>query len=173
MPRIVDKTEALAALERHRHKLLPTGQGCVMCAVIELREHVVAESADVLVILDRFASRPGHLLVLPKLHIERLTALDWSAYSEIQRFAYEAAHVVERVLEPKRVYVASLGTTTPLNGSYPHIHLHVVPIPEDDERARPANVFSWSAGIVLYDDAEASELTATLRRAWLARGCEA
>ena len=106
------------------------------------------------------------ILVLPKAHIERLTALGWSAYSEIQRLGYEASHALERVFGPKRVYVASLGTSAELAGSYPHVHLHVVPIPEDDERARPAAVFSWSAGIYLYDDAEAADLTATIRAAW-------
>lgn len=41
-----------------------------------------------------------------------------------------------------------------------------MPIAEDDERARPAAVFSWSAGIVLYEDDEAAEMTAEIRRAW-------
>jgi len=165
MARVVDKAEALAALEIHRRELLPNGDGCVMCAVIAQAPRI-AESAGAVVVLDRFASRPGHLLVLPKAHIERLTALDWAAYSELQWLGYEACHAVERVFAPKRVYVASLGTSTALPGSYPHLHIHVVPIPEDDERARPAAVFSWSAGIVLYDDAEAAALVDSLRRAW-------
>lgn len=165
MARVVGKEEALAALEIHRRELLPNGEGCVMCAVVAQAPRI-AESANAVVVLDRFASRPGHLLVVPKAHIEQITKLDWPAYSELQRLGYEAVHVVERVFAPKRVYLASLGTSTALAGSYPHLHLHVVPIPEDDERARPAAVFSWSAGIVLYEEDEAADLIASLRRAW-------
>jgi diadenosine tetraphosphate (Ap4A) HIT family hydrolase len=165
MARVVGKAEALAALEVHRRSL---GDGCVMCAVVTQADRMVlvAETESAIVVLDRFASRPGHLLVIPRAHVERLVALDWPAYAEIQRLGYEACHALESVFGPKRVYVASLGTASPLAGSYPHVHLHVVPIHEDDERARPANVFSWSAGIVLYDDDEAAELTDTIRRAW-------
>lgn len=165
MAQVVGKEEALAALERHRREL---GNGCVMCAVVKRADHrvLVAETATALVVLDRFASRPGHLLVIPRDHVERVVALDWAAYSELQRLGYDAAHAIERVFGPKRTYIASLGTANPLVGSYPHLHLHVVPIAEDDERARPAAVFSWSAGIVLYEDDEAAEMTAEIRRAW-------
>ena len=167
MARIVDKPEALAALEAHRQELLPGGDGCIMCAVVARSSDVVAEGPSAVVILDRFASRIGHLLVIPRAHIERLTDLAWDDYAALQRLGFEACHAIERVYAPKRVYVASLGTTTPLVGSYPHIHLHVVPIYEDDERARPAAVFSWSAGIVLYEDTEATEHASALRRAWV------
>ena len=165
MARVVGKEEALAALEIHRREL---GPGCVMCAVMARADHrvLVKETSSALVVLDRFASRAGHLLVIPRNHVERVVALEWPQYAELQRLAYDASHAIERVFGPKRTYVASLGTANPLAGSYPHLHIHVVPIAEDDERARPAAVFSWSAGIVLYEDDEAAETTASLRRAW-------
>jgi hypothetical protein len=41
-----------------------------------------------------------------------------------------------------------------------------VPVFESDERARPAHVFSWSSGVLVYDDEEARALAARLRAAW-------
>ncbi|MNC96194.1 hypothetical protein D3C83_134980 [compost metagenome] len=69
-------------------------------------------------------------------------------------------------MQPKRVYVAALGASTPLSTSYPHYHLHVVPIDTDGEDARPARVFSWSSGIVEYEPTEAPKLIARLQEAW-------
>lgn len=50
--------------------------------------------------------------------------------------------------------------------SFPHFHVHVLPVYETGDGARPAHVFSWSAGVLVYEDAEAGELARTLRAAW-------
>jgi histidine triad (HIT) family protein len=166
--RIVPKPEALALLERHTLDLLNGGEGCVMCALAGRRDHelIIHEDARGVVRLDRFGSRRGHLLVVAKRHVESATALDWPEFCEIQRLAYDACRVIENTLRPKRVYVAALGASNALSMSYPHYHLHLVPVYEDDESARPAQVFSWSAGVVVYEPAEASELVAELGDAW-------
>ena len=48
--------------------------------------------------------------------------------------------------------------------SYAHAHVHVVPVDEVDERARPAAVFSWSSGVVVYEPDEGEALAAELGR---------
>jgi hypothetical protein len=50
--------------------------------------------------------------------------------------------------------------------SYPHYHWHVVPVPETDDRARPARVFSWSEGVIAYSAAELRRLALELRAAF-------
>jgi len=50
--------------------------------------------------------------------------------------------------------------------SFPHFHIHVLPVYDTDERARPAHVFSWSAGVLVYEDDEAHALSERLREAW-------
>ena len=59
-----------------------------------------------------------------------------------------------------------LGSPAPVPMSYAHLHVHVVPVTAADERSRPARVFSWSEGVVVYDDIEAVQLAAELRRKW-------
>ena len=67
---------------------------------------------------------------------------------------------------PVRTYVALLGASEGLPRSFPHVHAHVLPVYARDERARPAHVFSWSSGVVMYDDVEAGEIAAGIRAAF-------
>jgi len=50
--------------------------------------------------------------------------------------------------------------------TYSHYHVHVIPVYETDERARPARVLSWSEGVVVYDDGEADGICRELSLAW-------
>jgi diadenosine tetraphosphate (Ap4A) HIT family hydrolase len=165
--RTVDKEEALALLEAHTRALLSTDEQCVMCALRSGRgaPGLIRETEHGVVALDRFGSERGHLLVIAKRHVERETELPWPAYREIQRLAYDACHALRRALSPRRVYVAALGAESPLPMSFPHYHLHVIPIYEVDERARPARVLSWSSGVIVYDESEALALASVIREA--------
>jgi len=169
LPRTVQKPEALELLAENRRVLLDGGDGCVMCALVRRSRaagELLAESAAGVVVLDRFGSRPGHALVIARSHVEETTALGWPVYAELQRLAYEACTALERTLAPARTFVAVLGASAQLPMSFPHFHVHVLPVYDTDERARPAHVFSWSAGVLVYEDDEARELAARLRAAW-------
>lgn len=166
--RLLSKSEAIEALREHQGRLLRSEHECVMCALVARGDGLpsIQENEHGIVRLDRFGSRPGHLLVISRRHVERFTELPFSVYSELQRLAFDACRALERLLAPKRVFVAALGTSNPLLMSYPHYHLHVVPVCEDDERGRPAAVFSWSEGVLLYEAEEAAEFIAATRAAW-------
>jgi histidine triad (HIT) family protein len=169
MPRTVEKPEALELLAANRHALLGTTDGCVMCALVRRAlesPELIAENAHGVVLLDRFGSRPGHSLVISKRHIEDTTALGWPVYAELQALAYGACSAIERTLSPARTFVAVLGASAQVPMSFPHFHIHVLPVFETDERARPAHVFSWSNGVLVYEDEEARALAANLRAAW-------
>ncbi|MDB4973449.1 MAG: hypothetical protein JWN48_1790 [Myxococcaceae bacterium] len=165
--RVVQKPEAMALLERYRQQF--AAYDCLPCGLVARaseRLDILAENEHGLVVLNRYAQRRGHLMVWSKRHAEHVHELAWPAYTALQRLAYEACVALQRALQPVRVYSALLGSTTPLTISYAHLHVHVIPVFERDERARPARVFSWSEGIVLYEDHEAAALTAQLRAHW-------
>ena len=169
MPRTVQKPEALELLAENRRTLLGTGDGCVMCALVHrAREsaELLAESTHGVALLDRFGSRPGHSIVIAREHVEDTTALGWPVYADLQRLAYQACSALERALAPARTFVAVLGASAQLPMSFPHFHIHVLPVYETGDGARPAHVFSWSVGVLVYEDAEAGELARTLRAAW-------
>lgn len=169
MPRIVEKPEALELLASNRRELLPHGEGCVMCALVHRgreSQDLLAESEHGVSLLDRFGSREGHVIVVSRRHVDDTGELGWEAYSDLQRLAYEAACVLRESLSPARIFIAVLGASSELPMSFSHFHIHVLPVYETDERARPAHVFSWSGGVLVYTDDEARELAGRLRERW-------
>jgi histidine triad (HIT) family protein len=165
---VVSKDVALARLAEHKHQLLQGGSGCVMCALAQGQADVpfVARNEHAVVLLDRFACRAGHLMIVPTRHVERLSELSWPVFLAVQRLAYEAAHAIDACLKPARVFTATLGAAVELPMTFSHHHVHVIPVYETDERARPARVLSWSEGVTVYDDAEAHELSQRLTAHW-------
>lgn len=158
----IPRDEALAALTA-------APDGCAMCALADPARdphHVVAACDDAVVRLDLYGSTHGHLLVVLRGHETRIEALAWTRYEALQRAAWRASRALARALAPRRVWVASLGAPEALPMSFPHAHLHVVPIHEGGEAARPARVLSWSSGVVVYGDEEARTLVDSLREAW-------
>lgn len=163
---VLNKSQALAALELAKASLGLRPADCVMCAVCErARGDRVLENREGIVVLDRFGSRRGHLLVISRAHVEGASELGWERYASLQRLAFDATLALEAAFNPARVFVAALGSSEPIATSYPHYHLHVVPIARHDDDARPARVFSWSAGIVQYDEDESRELIGKLKQA--------
>ena len=165
---VVSKEAALARLAAHRLQLLGTGATCVMCALARGYAELafVAENEHAVVLLDRFACRYGHLLVIPRAHVERLSELPWEIFADVQKLTFEAARAIDACLKPARVFTATLGAAVDLPMTYSHYHVHVIPVYETDERARPARVLSWSEGVVMYDDVEAREVSQKLVEHW-------
>lgn len=171
----LDKDAALERLSRERHASASFG-GCTMCRLASpLNAHDwIAESQHGVVVLDGYGATVGHLLVIAKRHVERNSELTWNVFSDLQHLVWRGTRMLDDELRPARVYTATLGASQQLPMSFPHHHVHIVPVYESDERARPANVFSWSAGVVCYSPEQARQLGARLRGAWNARSdCDA
>lgn len=165
---VVGKDAALAQLAVHRERLLTDGATCVMCALAQGRADVpfIAQNEHAVVLLDRLGCRTGHLMIIPKQHVERLSDLPWEIFIDVQRLVYEAPRAIDACLKPARVFTATLGAAVELPMTYSHHHVHVIPVYETDERARPARVLSWTEGVVVYDDDEARELSQRLTEHW-------
>ena len=163
------KDDATAQLEREAAALPIRFGRCPLCGLaggVGDAAMIVRESEHALVVLNRFPTRPGQLLVVLRRHVESYLELAWPEQLEVQRLAWEGARTIERVFEPTRVYLASFGTPAKLLTSNPHHHQHVTPIFTRDERDRPAKVFSWSAGLYAYRDGRAHETADAVRTAW-------
>ena len=137
---------------------------CAMCAALGAPS--VASSEHAIAVLDRFAARPGHVLVVARRHEERVTSLSVTEYLDMQRLAFEISGAIERVLSPKRVFVAALGSPETRATSFPHVHLHVVPLADGGEDDRPARVFTWEQGVFVFEgDDEEERMRAAIRAA--------
>lgn len=168
---VISKEAALALLREHKRRLLAGRGGCVMCALANggAGSMLIAENAHAVAVLDRFACKLGHLMVVGKRHVERATELDFPIYVDLQRLVFDATRVIEAHFKPARVFTATLGAAVELPQTYSHYHVHIIPVYDTDERARPARVLSWSEGVVVYDDLEAERICRELREVWPGR----
>lgn len=161
----VDKATALQLLGAYRARR-GIGDGCLLCSIAEESTDVVVETPLAQVRLDRFGCTEGHLMIVPRAHVEHGAAFSWEHYAHFQFLAHQASIVLQAELAPLRVFVASLGSPKALVQSFPHFHIHVIPVFHADERARPAHVLSWSSGVTTYSDEYAASFAAQLGRAW-------
>ena len=130
-------------------------------------ELLVRENDVAICSLEKYAARMGHLVVVPKQHVERMCDSPWSLYRDMQFLVWEAAVTLEKLLSPERVYTAQLGSSQPRSTAFPHVAVNVVPIFETDERARASHVFSWTRSVSIYDPIEALSLAEMIRASWI------
>jgi diadenosine tetraphosphate (Ap4A) HIT family hydrolase len=139
-----------------------------MCALAQGRgePQPLVETDLAVVVLDRFAQRLGHLMVITRRHVEAVSEIDWPLFVHVQQLVFQSRLALDRALQPRQVYAGMFGATIPLPMTFPHCHAHVIPVHESDERARPARVLSWSEGVVVYEDEEAQALRARILESW-------
>jgi diadenosine tetraphosphate (Ap4A) HIT family hydrolase len=158
------KADALAQIASER------GTGCTMCALASADDAgALAANAHAVAILDRYAARPGHALVILRRHEEQLAALARDEHAALHDLGWQVARAIDRALAPKRIYVAALGSAAARSTSFPHVHLHVVPLADGGDADRPAEVFTWERGIYVFDDAAEERALVTSLRAALDR----
>ncbi len=158
MPERISREAAVASIK------LPPGK-CLACELMTGGGEplVLWEVPRVVALLPRLGVAWGQVLILPRRHVVRFSELDPETWLEMSSLAQRVARALERRFEPARCYVASLGTArSDVPMSCPHLHIHVIPVMDAD--ARPAQVLTWSGGVVR---GEAGELE-TLRDQLLA-----
>jgi histidine triad (HIT) family protein len=134
--------------------------GCVFCAIVagELPALVVADTPAGVAFLDTRPVFPGHVLVVPRAHLDVLTALpaaDLPGYFGL----------VQRVAAAVEAGTAADGTFVAINNkisqSVPHLHTHVVP----RRRKDGLRGFFWPRSKYPSDD-EAASVAAAIRAAF-------
>ena len=157
----------MSALAEEAARLPLRFGGCALCGLAAghpKQTKIVAENAHAVALLSRYALRRGHLLVVLREHAERFDEISWAAYRGMHELAFRCAQVLERTLEPTRVFVAAFGSPVPLPMTFPHHHLHVVPVHSRDERDRPSSVFTWKWGVFRDTPGRERALVDLLRR---------
>ncbi|MCK0113938.1 HIT family protein [Ornithinimicrobium sp. F0845] len=138
-------------------------RACQFCAIVRGEEpaEVVLDSPEVLAFLDRRPVFKGHLLVVPREHLETLTDLP----DELLEPVFAAARLMAATV---RVALGCTGSFVAMNNtvsqSVPHLHVHVVPRTKGDG----LRGFFWPRS--RYADGEMSEYADRLRAALTAGG---
>lgn len=133
---------------------------CVFCAIIrgEQKATIIAESERLISFLDHRPVFRGHVLLVPKLHVQILSEL---LADHVPEFFLEAQRL-ERAVETG---LAADGSMILINNvvsqSVPHLHLHVIP------RNRRDGLRFWLGPRHPYDAKNPPELYADKIRAAL------
>ncbi|MFI1252193.1 HIT family protein [Streptomyces netropsis] len=99
---------------------------CVFCAIMagEQPGHRVFEDGTVVAFLDARPLFPGHVLVVPRRHVETLTDLPAEDVGPFFTRVRLIAGAVERGMDAAGSFVAA---NNRVSQSVPHFHVHVVP----------------------------------------------
>ena len=131
---------------------------CVFCQIIsgDIPGHVVLETDDFLAFLDTRPVFKGHVLLVPRDHVETLPDLPAELGAGFIAASQRLATAVKDGLGAQGSFVAINNT---VSQSVPHLHLHVVPRTKGDG----LRGFFWPR--VKYAEGEAEAYADRLRAA--------
>jgi histidine triad (HIT) family protein len=97
----------------------------------ELKPVVVHEDDEILAIMDLYPATPGHVLILPKQHIEDIFAMPSETGARIMAVAVSIAKVIMEQLHPSGLNLIQANGAA-AGQTISHFHLHMVPRYRDD-----------------------------------------
>lgn len=110
-------------------------EGCVFCHIRdhEAEElHVLHREADCYAVMNRYPYTPGHFMIIPHTHTERLEALDPQVWLRMSALAQRGVRMLREGFGAQGVNLGmNLGAQAGA-GIAEHIHLHLVPRWERD-----------------------------------------
>lgn len=107
-------------------------EGCVFCHIVNHPEkskelHVLYRDTDCFAVMNKYPYTPGHFMVIPNLHTDKLEDLDPAIWAKMSLLAQKGVVLLKEVLGAKGVNLGmNLGASAGA-GIAEHIHLHLVP----------------------------------------------
>jgi histidine triad (HIT) family protein len=102
------------------------GTGCLFCQIEggQMPAHVVLDEPEVVAFLDIRPLFPGHVLVVPKRHVETLIDLPAELVEPLFGATRRLSGAVEAAMAADGTFIA---INNRVSQSVPHLHVHVVP----------------------------------------------
>ncbi len=88
----------------------------------EIPSFKIAENDDFMAFLDAFPLVKGHVLVVPKVEIDKIFDLPDNYLASMLLFAKPIAHAIEKTMHCNRCGITVMGMEVP------HAHMHLMPI---------------------------------------------
>lgn len=88
----------------------------------EIPSYKIAENDQFIAFLDVFPLVKGHVLVVPKIEVDKIFDLPQEYLSSMLTFAQPIAKAIEKSFDCKRCGISVVGLEVP------HAHMHLVPI---------------------------------------------
>jgi len=101
---------------------------CIFCRITrgELPAHKVYEDEWVLAFLDIHPSAPGHTLIIPKVHEERIENLSEDEAAAIFKVLHRLTGRIQAAVDAPSSTIG-LNNGPESGQEVPHIHIHVIP----------------------------------------------
>ncbi len=93
----------------------------------EIPAYKIAENELFFAFLDIFPLQKGHVLVVPKIEVDKMFELPDSYLSELLVFAKPIAKAIEDSFPCNRIGMVTVGLEVP------HAHLHLIPINQAED----------------------------------------
>ena len=93
----------------------------------EIPSYKIAENENFFAFLDIAPMTYGHVLVIPKLEVDKLFDLPENLLAEMLVFAKPIAKAIESAFDCKRCGISVVGLEVP------HAHMHLIPINSADD----------------------------------------
>lgn len=128
-------------------------ENCIFCKIIshEIPCYQVWEDTEFLAFLDIKPMNPGHLLLIPKVHVDYVFDVSDPLYSKMFQIAKKLATAVKLATNARKIGIVVEGI------SVPHVHIHLVPVfamndlsPERAKLATKEELESMQANIIKY-----------------------
>lgn len=88
----------------------------------EIPCHKIAENDEFIAFLDMSPLTKGHTLVVPKIEVDYIFALEETTYLELWKFAKRVAAALEQTMACRRIVTSVIGIEVP------HTHIHLIPL---------------------------------------------
>ena len=162
MPILISKDEAARriALEKGANQ-------CALCALARRPrgpDYCLEETEHCIAFLPQYARNWGHVMILFREHSTTYCELTADQWASANTLVLKAAKAAEKVLDPVRCYIASLGAAVEHPMTFPHLHMHMVPVYSMTDT--PSSIFTTKDGVLTADAAEFNALYQRLRDAW-------
>jgi len=119
----------------------PKPQGCIFCNILkednDEDNYVVYRGKKNFVILNRYPYNPGHLMVIPYMHLAALEELGDEERVEHYKIVADAIGILKKLLKPHGFNLGmNIGKISGAGVEH-HIHTHIVPRWEGDTNFMP------------------------------------
>lgn len=106
---------------------------CIFCKIIagEIPSSTIYEDEEFKVILDRFPSSIGHVLIITKDHIENIFELSPQKGAKMFELAVKIAPIVKKQLNCGGINILQNNGVC-AGQSVPHFHIHIIPRYDND-----------------------------------------
>ena len=120
---------------------------CIFCGIISGRIPCtkIFENQSVLAFLDIHPAAEGHVLVVPKTHVERIDQADGQVLSEIGKVLPKLTGAVKKAIQADGYNV--LCNNGPASGqAVGHLHFHIIPRKTGDNVMKPWKPIEYHSG---------------------------